>query len=121
MLPYTPSSRPLYQEPSAQDGQSFRIVRFSGADSRSAWWGMQFLCWLIYILGALLLGGLSNGYGALFFFLCLIACAYLSLASGVRRLHDRGKSGMWMLLAFVPIIGQIWMLIELGFLPGEYA
>ncbi len=40
-------------------------------------------------------------------------------AIAAKRWHDRGKSGWWSLIAFVPIIGGLWALIELGFLPGE--
>ena len=36
----------------------------------------------------------------------------------VKRFHDRDKSGWWILIALIPIIGAIWMLIELGFLAG---
>ena len=36
----------------------------------------------------------------------------------IKRFHDRDKSGWWVLLGFVPIIGAIWLLIELGFLKG---
>ena len=35
-----------------------------------------------------------------------------------KRWHDRGKSGWWSLITFVPIIGSIWLLVELGFLRG---
>lgn len=41
-----------------------------------------------------------------------------SLAIYAKRWHDRNKSGWWSLIMFVPIIGGIWMLIELGFLRG---
>ena len=41
-----------------------------------------------------------------------------SLAIYAKRWHDRGKSGWWSLIGFVPIIGGIWMLVELGFLRG---
>jgi len=34
-----------------------------------------------------------------------------SLAVGVRRLHDIGKSGWWMLIGLIPIIGTIVLLI----------
>ena len=34
-----------------------------------------------------------------------------SLAVGVRRLHDVGKSGWMLLLAFIPIIGAIWLFV----------
>lgn len=37
---------------------------------------------------------------------------------GVKRYHDRDKSGWWVLIIFVPIIGSIWYLIETGFLRG---
>ena len=41
-----------------------------------------------------------------------------SLAIYAKRWHDRNKSGWWSLILFVPIIGGIWMLVELGFLRG---
>ena len=36
-----------------------------------------------------------------------------SLAVFVRRMHDIGKSGWWVFLCFIPIIGFIWVLILL--------
>jgi uncharacterized membrane protein YhaH (DUF805 family) len=41
-----------------------------------------------------------------------------TLAMYTKRWHDRNKSGWWSLIMFVPIIGGIWMLVELGFLRG---
>lgn len=40
-------------------------------------------------------------------------------AIGVKRCHDRGRSGWWMLLALVPVVGQLWWLIDLGILRGK--
>jgi uncharacterized membrane protein YhaH (DUF805 family) len=34
-----------------------------------------------------------------------------SLAVGVRRLHDTGKSGWWLLLALIPVVGVIVLLV----------
>lgn len=36
-----------------------------------------------------------------------------SLAVGVRRLHDTGRSGWWLLISFVPVIGFIVLLVFL--------
>ena len=36
-----------------------------------------------------------------------------TLAVAVRRLHDIGKSGWWMLISLVPFIGGIWLFILL--------
>lgn len=35
-----------------------------------------------------------------------------------KRYHDRNKSAWWMMIIFIPLIGIIWMIIELGFLKG---
>lgn len=40
------------------------------------------------------------------------------LALAIKRWHDRDKSGWWVLINFVPIIGGLWSLIETGFLRG---
>ena len=34
-----------------------------------------------------------------------------SLAVGVRRLHDVGKSGAWLLIALIPLVGLIVLLV----------
>jgi uncharacterized membrane protein YhaH (DUF805 family) len=49
----------------------------------------------------------------------ILASAWIGWMNMIRRYHDRGKSGWWALMAFLPIIGPIWQFIELGFLPGE--
>ncbi|MBM9514724.1 zinc-ribbon domain-containing protein [Desulfogranum marinum] len=41
-----------------------------------------------------------------------------SLAIQVKRWHDRNKSGNWVLLNLIPIVGSMWVIIELGFLKG---
>ena len=41
-----------------------------------------------------------------------------SLALTVKRWHDRDKSGWWVLINLIPIIGWIWGLVENGFLKG---
>jgi len=43
---------------------------------------------------------------------------WVFLAVNVKRWHDRGKSGWWCLLLFIPILGPIWTIVELGFLRG---
>lgn len=44
---------------------------------------------------------------------------WTSLAVSVKRWHDRGKSGWWVLIGIVPYIGSIWAFIENGCLPGD--
>ena len=47
-----------------------------------------------------------------------VAAVWIGLAVGVKRYHDRGKSGWWVLIVLVPVIGGLWYLIECGFLRG---
>ena len=44
---------------------------------------------------------------------------YPTYALYTKRWHDRNKSGWWSLIGFVPLIGGLWLLIELGFLGGD--
>ena len=41
-----------------------------------------------------------------------------SICISGKRYHDRNKSAWWLMIAFIPLIGAIWMLVELGFLKG---
>ena len=48
----------------------------------------------------------------------LAISGYVGAAVSVRRLHDRDKSGWWLPLSFVPIVGWVWWLIALGLSTG---
>ena len=43
---------------------------------------------------------------------------WVGLAVQIKRWHDRDKSGWWVLLNLIPVIGHIWILIECGVLRG---
>lgn len=60
----------------------------------------------------------SLGLSSVVCLLVFIAIFWAGLAIAVKRWHDRNKSGWWVLIAFVPVIGGLWYLIECGFLPG---
>jgi uncharacterized membrane protein YhaH (DUF805 family) len=51
----------------------------------------------------------------LIFNLVLFWCV---LAVSVKRWHDRDKSGWWVLINLIPLIGWLWALVENGFLRG---
>lgn len=50
--------------------------------------------------------------------LSFIPMLWVGFALSIKRWHDRDKSGWWILIGFIPIIGGIWTLIECGFLDG---
>ena len=48
-----------------------------------------------------------------------IPLIWISVATTVKRWHDRGKSGLMYLVNFIPLIGGLWTLYECGALPGD--
>ena len=86
-----------------------QYIGFSGRASRSEywiWWG--FMVVILALIGAvgLLIG--TTGYVAA----SLISLVFFlpTLAVTVRRLHDIGRSGFWLLLVFIPLIGGLVLL-----------
>ena len=98
---------------------------FSGRARRKEYW-MFVLFNIIFSIAAIildnLLGTASNelGYGIIYG-LYSLAILIPTLAVAVRRLHDIGKSGWWIFISLVPIVGSIWLLVLLATdsLPGE--
>ncbi len=63
--------------------------------------------------------GIVIGVLSIVCFIVLIASVYGAICIGIKRYHDRGKPGAWVLIQFVPAIGGIWYLIEAGCLRGD--
>lgn len=84
-------------------------ANFSGRARRSEYW--------YFTLANILLGIISGILGVVVpgFMLIVnivgLALIIPSLAVCVRRLHDIGKSGWFYLLSFIPLIGQILIII----------
>jgi len=88
---------------------------FSGRSRRSEYWYFVLFSFLFSMVAGVLdsiLGTekIIGSYG-LIFSIYYLAIITPSIAVGVRRLHDIGKSGWMLLLSLIPIIGGIWILI----------
>jgi len=59
----------------------------------------------------------STGGGAFMFVFSLVVF-WPAIAVGVKRLHDRDKSGWMLLLLIIPLVGTIWFFIDAGCLEG---
>lgn len=94
---------------------------FSGRARRKEYWMFTLVHLIIYMaLFTLmtLVGGSDPESGlalALSGLLGLYVLGVLvpSLAVGVRRLHDTNRSGWWLLISFVPVIGAIVLIVFL--------
>jgi uncharacterized membrane protein YhaH (DUF805 family) len=43
---------------------------------------------------------------------------WISIVGGAKRCHDRDRSGWFQLIILIPVLGALWLLVELGFLRG---
>ncbi len=87
-------------------------VNFSTRSPRSAFWYWQ-LFNLIAGIMTLLLDSAIFGFGEStpLNVIYTLATILPSLAVGVRRLHDIDRSGWWLLLILIPLIGIIMLII----------
>jgi uncharacterized membrane protein YhaH (DUF805 family) len=76
-----------------------KYATFEGTASRSEYWWF----YLFSLLAAMILSVVSEAAVIVFWLATLLP----SLAVGVRRLHDTDRSGWYMLLSLVPLIGLI--------------
>lgn len=93
-----------------------KYVDFSGRARRSEYWYFTLFSFLLGVVTNVLdlvlgtdydgatSGGLINTIGTLALFLP-------GLAVAVRRLHDTDRSGWWILLGLIPIIGWIVLIV----------
>ena len=58
------------------------------------------------------------GFSALFYIWFLL-CTWMGLALQVKRAHDLDHSGWWLLLSLIPIIGIIYVLVNVLFIKGS--
>lgn len=88
---------------------------FSGRARRKEYW-MFILFHIIFLIAAMvidMLVGTTFGvlsYG-LVYVLYSLALLVPSLAVIVRRLHDTNRSGAWIFIGLIPLIGGIWLLV----------
>lgn len=88
---------------------------FNGRARRKEYW--------MFTLGNLIVAVVIGVVAGLIKFPLLVSLYGLAvvvpgLAVCVRRLHDIGKSGWWVFIGLVPVIGDIWLLV-LMCLDGE--
>jgi uncharacterized membrane protein YhaH (DUF805 family) len=88
---------------------------FSGRARRKEYW-MFTLFYTIFLIVAMVLDNVLGttvaglGYG-LFYCVFVLAMVLPGLGVGVRRLHDVGKSGWFLFIVLIPIVGAIWLLV----------
>jgi uncharacterized membrane protein YhaH (DUF805 family) len=110
-----------------------RNLTFDGRITRLTFWLSVAISWLLLFLTVAVVSHLfgskmnEDGFariedvstiGQVFSGILVLLVSWFSVCLEVRRWHDRGKSGWWFWIGFIPVIGGIWTLIECGFRRG---
>lgn len=98
----------------------YLFTSFEGRINRAKFWAGYVVLW---VATAIVVGILSVILGDsasfwILYFIAVVLIVLAGLAIQIKRWHDRGKSGWWVLINLIPIIGFWWAIIETGFLPG---
>lgn len=79
-----------------------KYATFEGRATRSEFWWFQLF---LFILGFLF------GWIPILNILVILLIILPAIAVGVRRMHDTGRTGLWVLISFIPIIGWLIYLV----------
>ncbi len=97
--------------PQAVNSVFSNYATFSTRASRSEYWYFTLFVVLAEIVLQVLDQGLNSG--GVLQGLFALGTFVPQFAVAVRRMHDIGRRGRWILLGFLPVIGWIWLLILL--------
>jgi uncharacterized membrane protein YhaH (DUF805 family) len=89
-----------------------RYAQFTGRARRAEYWWFS-LATLIVGVVLSVLGAVSSIFLILYYVYAL-AVLIPSLAVGIRRLHDTDRSGWWLLIALIPLVGAIVLIVFLA-------
>lgn len=86
-------------------------VTFEGRARRSEyWWFALFYLIVAFVLMGVI-GTISDTLGSVLYGLFVLGSLLPAIAVQVRRLHDTGKSGWWVLIGLIPLVGAIVLII----------
>lgn len=91
-----------------------KYAKFEGRANRPQYWYFVLTQFILNIILNTL--AFIPAVGVLFniiYVLCSLALVVPGLAVAVRRLHDINRSGWWMLILLVPLVGAIILLVFL--------
>jgi uncharacterized membrane protein YhaH (DUF805 family) len=91
---------------------------FSGRARRTEYWMFALVNFIVTLIFYVLTFATHSGVFLVLLFLYALAVLLPSLAVLVRRLHDIGMSGWWILIGLVPFVGGIVLLV-FTLLPGN--
>ena len=94
------------------------LFTFDGRIGRKAWWFASVVLIAAELSASILDWVLVGRQSGVLSLIVGVVSFVATVAICIKRFHDRDKSGWWLLILFVPLVGFVWILIENGFLRG---
>ena len=88
-----------------------QYVGFSGRARRSEFWYWTLFQIILGVIASILDRAVFDRNNGAFSVVVGLALLLPSLAVAVRRLHDSGRTGWWLLIGLIPVIGTIVLII----------
>ncbi len=90
-----------------------KYLAFDGRARRQEYWFFALFYFIISIIVGVVDGllGLNVAGTGLLTLVLTLGLLLPSIAVGVRRLHDIDKSGWWMIIGLIPLIGAIVLIV----------
>lgn len=92
-----------------------KYAGFSGRARRSEYWYFFLFTIIVGIVAGIIDGilGTQGKVGTLGLVGAITSLALLvpGIAVGIRRLHDTGRSGLWLLIGLIPLVGPIVLIV----------
>lgn len=95
------------------------MLSFRGRILRSTWWWQTAAASIIFVV---LFVFLESTFGRVTTWVLYPPYLWVVASLCTRRLHDRGQSPLWFLVAAIPVLGPLWLFVTLALragTPGE--
>lgn len=94
---------------------------FAGRARRAEYWWFVLYNFIFIVAASSIMFLLTYAFGSSFialtfsliFFLIYLLHVVILISLAIRRLHDTGRSGWWLLIQFIPLLGGIVLLVFL--------
>lgn len=87
-----------------------KYLDFSSTIGRERFW-LSYLYYMLVLIGAVAVDIILGDWFFVITSMVSLVLAIPSIALQVRRLHSINKSGWWILISVIPVIGAIWLLV----------
>lgn len=94
------------------------LTTYDGRLNRQPFWIGNIVLTVISLIGSGIGAAIGGAVGGLISVIFGLGVLYPAICIAIKRCHDRDKSGWWVCIMLIPLIGSIWYFVEFGCMRG---